>query len=140
MMDYADTPRQGDLDGRGNLSYRALEEFSIWFLRVCLDQIAFMSSLLELGALAKRLRAYVARSEKLRPESARLLEDALMRGEVERGEAPRIFGLPERTARRVVGDLTAAGLLASDTPKGPLSLRFPTETLDVLFPRLFPET
>ena len=31
-MDRADTPRQGDLDGRGNLSERALVEFSEWFL------------------------------------------------------------------------------------------------------------
>ena len=38
MMDYADTPRQGDLDGRGNLSQKALQEFVLWFLRVCLDQ------------------------------------------------------------------------------------------------------
>lgn len=27
MMDYADSPRQGDLDGRGNLSQKALVEF-----------------------------------------------------------------------------------------------------------------
>ena len=30
MMDHADTPRQGDLDGRGNLS-SPLEEYSTWF-------------------------------------------------------------------------------------------------------------
>jgi Fic family protein len=33
MMDYADTPRMNDLDGRGNLSLRALKEFTLWFLR-----------------------------------------------------------------------------------------------------------
>jgi len=33
----------------------------------------------------------------------------------------------------------ATGLLASDTPKGALSLRFPVDALEVLFPRLFPE-
>ena len=33
-----------------------------------------------------------------------------------------------------------AGLLASETPKGPVSLRFPVGNLDLLFPRLFPET
>ncbi len=140
MMDHADTPRQGDLDGRGNLSQRALTEFILWFLRVCLDQVTFMSSLLELDTLARRLRAYVERSEKLKPESARLLEEALIRGEFERGEVPRITGLPERTARRALNDVIAAGLLASETPKGPVSLRFPIETLDILFPRLFPET
>jgi Fic family protein len=140
MMDYADMPRQGDLDGRGNLSRRALIEFSVWFLRVCLDQVIFMSGLFELGTLAPRLRAYVERSDKLKPQAARLLEEALIRGEFERGEVPRITGLPERTARRVFNDVVTAGLLASDTPKGPVSLRFPTETLDILFPRLFPES
>jgi len=53
---------------------------------------------------------------------------------------PRITGLPERTARRVFSDVLDAGLLASKTPKGPVSLRFPQETLDILFPRLFTET
>jgi len=53
---------------------------------------------------------------------------------------PRITGLPERTARRVLNDVLATGLLVSDTPKGSLSLRFPMKTLSMLFPRLFPET
>ena len=33
-MDLADMPPQGDLDGRGNLSLKALEEFVLWLLRV----------------------------------------------------------------------------------------------------------
>jgi Fic family protein len=140
MMDHADMPRQGDLDGRGNLSQRALNDFILWFLRVCLDQVTFMTSLFELDTLSRRLRSFVERSEKLKPEAARLLDEALVRGEFERGEVPRITGLPERTAHRVFNDVIAAGLLASESPKGPVSLRFPTETLDVLFPQLFPVT
>ena len=140
MMDHADTPRQGERDGRGNLSERALTEFIMWFLRVCLDQVIFMDGLFELDTLAKRLSTYVERSEKLKPEAARLLHEALVRGEFERGDVPRITGLPERTARRVFNDVIAEGLLASETPKGPVSLRFPIETLDSLFPRLFPHT
>ncbi|MET4214409.1 Fic family protein [Bradyrhizobium sp. LA2.1] len=139
MMDQADTPRQGDLDGRGNLSQRCLSEFILWFLRVCLDQVTFMSSLFELETLVQRLRLFVERNDQLKPQAARLLEEALMRGQFDRGEVPRIAGLPERTARRVFNDVIATGLLASDTPKGPVSLRFPVVTLDVLFPRLFPE-
>jgi len=140
MMDLADTPRQGDLDGRGNLSLKALTEFTLWFLRVCLDQVQFMSGLFDLDNLGRRLRTYVERNEKLKPEAARLLEEALIRGEFDRGEAPRITGVPERSARRIVNDVVEAGLLASETPKGPLSLRFPDEALETLFPRLFPET
>lgn len=140
MMDHADMPRQGDRDGRGNLSEAALQDFVLWFLRVCLDQVTFMSDLFDLGDLSRRLRSYVERHPKLKPEAARLLDEALFRGEFERGEIDRITGLPERTARRVLNDVTDLGLLASDTPKGKVSLRFPTHALEDLFPRLFPQT
>jgi Fic family protein len=140
LMDYADTPRQGDLDGRGNLSEGALKEFVLWFLKVSLDQVTFMSDLFQIDTLARRLRAYVDRSETLKPQAARLLEEALIRGEFERGEIGRITGLPERTARRVLNDVIKLGLLDSDTPKSAVSLRFPIDALDVLFPKLFPET
>ena len=140
MMDYADTPRQGDLDGRGNLSQKALQEFVLWFLRVCLDQVTFMSGLFELDSLSQRLRAYVQRSPVLKPETTGLLEEALIRGEFERGEIARITGVPERSARRVLNDVIQLGLLASDTPKGEVSLRFPAHVLEDLFPRLYPQT
>lgn len=141
MMDLADTPRQGDLDGRGNLSLRALTEFVLWFLNVSIDQVKFMSELFALDTLAKRLRLYVDRnSERFKPEAVRLLDEALMRGEFERGEIERITGTPERTARRTLSSLINAGLLASETEKGPVSLRFPDDALETLFPRLYPET
>jgi Fic family protein len=140
MMDYADTTRQNDLDGRGNLSLRALKDFTLWFLKVSLDQVDFMSGLFEIDALAQRFKKYVAQSETLKPESSRLLEEALVRGEFDRGEVSRITGLPERTARRVLNDVVTEGLLASTTPKGPVSLRFPSKSLEFLFPRLYVET
>ena len=139
MLDHADMPRQGDLDGRGNLSQRALAEFIEWFLKVCIDQVSFMADLFQIGTLSKRLRTYVERSQTLRHESARLLEEALGRGEVDRGELSRITGLPERSARRILSAVIAEGLLASNTPKGPVSLRFPAAAQDILFPRLFAE-
>jgi Fic family protein len=138
MMDAADVPRQGDLDGRGNLSLRALNDFVLWFLKVCVDQVTFMAELFDIATLARRLRTWVERDDRLRPEAARLLEEALVRGEVERGEVGRIAGLPERTARRVLASAIEAGLLASDTEKGPVSLRFPDDALETLFPRLYP--
>lgn len=139
MLDHADTPRQGDLDGRGNLSERALIEFITWFLRVCLDQVAFMRDLFDFDRLAGRLKGYVERRE-LRPEAFHILERVLLQGETPRGEAARITGLKERSARQVLSGLVERGILGSATPKGPVSLRFPADTLDPLFPRLFAET
>jgi len=88
----------------------------------------------------KRFKKYVEQSEGLHPESSRLIEEALIRGEFERGEISRITGMPERTARRVLNDVLNEGLLASITPKGPVSLRFPTSALEALFPRLYVQT
>jgi Fic family protein len=139
MMDHADMPRQGDLDGRGNLSRRALADFTAWFLKVCLDQVTFMDGLFALDTLADRLRRYVERRG-LKPEALDLLEHALQRGEFPRGDASRITGLGERRARDVLGALVTDGILGSDTPKGPVSLRFPLDAVEVLFPGLFPET
>jgi Fic family protein len=131
-------PRQGDLDGRGNLSERALIEFLTWFLRVCLDQIRFMSGMFDLAGLADRLKAYAA-MQGWRAEAGVLLAEVLRRGEIARGEAAGITALGERTVRGLLGTLVDHGVLGSDTPKGAVSLRFPVKALDVLFPRLFPE-
>jgi len=140
MMDLADTDRQGDFDGRGNLSERALIDFVDWFLRVAIDQVSFMSGLFDLDSLRNRLHTFVAQRDTLKSEAVRLLDETLVRGEIERGEASRITGQPERTARRVLNDLIKEGMLASITPKGPVSLRFPTHSLETLFPRLYPHT
>jgi Fic family protein len=117
MMDHADTPRQGDLDGRGNLSQRALEEFSVWFLKVCLDQIRFMTGLFQLETLSQRLTQY-ARIQGWRAEADKLLIEVLHRGEIARGDAAVITGLKERTSRDLLSQLLAEGVLGSDSQKG----------------------
>jgi hypothetical protein len=68
-----------------------------------------MSSLFELDNLSRRLTAYVRQSAPLKPEADRLLQEALFRGEFERGEIERITGLPERSARRVLNDVIGLG-------------------------------
>lgn len=138
MMDYADTPRQGDLDGRGNLSEKALTDYIVWFLKVCLDQVTFMGGLFDLERLGERLKLYTEQ-EGFKPEAYRLLNETLLRGEFPRGEAERATGLKERAARDLLASLVEDGILGSDTPKGPVSLRFPMKAVEVLFPRLFPE-
>ena len=139
MMDHADTPRQGDLDGRGNLSQSALVEFSIWFLKICLDQVRFMSELFDIDGLAGRLRAYAGITG-FRTEAATLLTEVFHRGEIARGDVQVITGLRERTARTLLTDLLKDGILASNSEKGTVFLRFPVEKRDLLFPRLFAGT
>ncbi|MFP5240107.1 MAG: Fic family protein [Acidobacteriota bacterium] len=136
MMDLADTPRRGDLDGRGNLSLAALCEFIDWFLEVCIDQVRFMTSLFDPDSLAERVEKY-ALARGLNPAATRLLRQVIRQGQVPRGDVPGITGMKERTARNLLAGLVADGILASDTPKGPVHLRVTPTAAEVLFPQLF---
>lgn len=136
-MDDADSPRRGDLDGRGNLSLEALVGFTTWFCKVALDQLHFMTGLFQLESLEQRIEHYVEDVLGLGADVAQLPLEVLRRGELARGEAARVTGRPERTARAALSRLVEVGLLESDTAKGPVRLRFSANSADVLFPRLF---
>lgn len=139
MLARADLPRQGDLDGRGNLSERALAEWVLWFVRICRDQVEYMSSLFDLNNLAERLRRYVRlNDDSLPPSAGDLLVEMLIRGEIDRGELPRALSMPARSARRVLLRLQEMGLIAAASPRAPYHLAFPADALEDLFPRLFP--
>jgi Fic family protein len=138
----ADNHRQGDMDGRGNLSNKGLLAFCTFFLEIALDQIKFMTELLDFDGLQKRILGYVDRQVvlgELPNEASYLLREALLRGEIPRGEAPRITGKPERTARRILKDLLDKKLLHAETEKGPVRILFPTRAVGYYFPRLYPE-
>lgn len=137
MMDEADSERRGDLDGRGNLSLQALVTFVTWFCQVSLDQVTFMHRMFDLDSLEERLKAFVQTTLGLSEVAAALPIDVLRRGELQRGEAARITGRSERTARTLLASLLESGLLVSDTVKGAVRLHFSAESADVLFPRLF---
>lgn len=136
MMRLADRPRQGDRDGRGNLSLKALETFTTWFLEVCLDQVRFMEQLLDFDNMGERLARYAGLRE-FRAGSADLLRVVMLRGRVERGDVAAFIGTAPRTARAVIKELTDDGILGSLTPRSALELRFPSQTHEALFPLLF---
>jgi len=136
MMDHADSPRRGDLDGRGNLSAAALEDFCIWFLDVALDQIRFSASLFDLGGLEARYRALVADvvGDRRAPD---LVSAVLRMGALPRGDAALVLRTSERTARNTLSELAQAGFLKSSSPKAPIRIAFPLDWRERLFPNLF---
>jgi len=138
----ADRQRENDLDGRGNLSVRGLEQFCTFFLKTALDQVEFMSGLFELDTVLRRISNYAERwaGEAGAPVEARhVLCEVLLRGEVARGDVARLTGKPERTARRILSRLLSDGLVVSDTAKGPIRAGFPAKCVGYYFPRLYPE-
>lgn len=139
----ADQPRQGDLDGRGNLSEKGLAAFAKYFLETCLDQVTFMSELLQLKDLRPRMRTYVkllAETESdIRAEAEPALYHVFLAGSVKRGEFKQMTGLGARVADKVIAAMLKKELLVSDTPKGPVSIGLPLDVLAFYFPRLYPE-
>lgn len=143
LLQAADEPRRGDLDGRGTLSQAALVDFCEFFLKICIDQVEYMSSLLDFKTLSERMRIHVEEMiamKELPKGSYALLREALLIGEFERGKVEEITGLKDRAAREVLYALTKKGLLVSDTPRGAVRLAFPIDVVERWFPLLYPVT
>lgn len=144
-LSEADMPRHGDYDGRGNLSERMLIAWCEFFISICKDQVDVMTRMLDLDDLKTRMAALVTiRSHQqgktdYRSEAILPLQHVMALGPITRGEFVQMTGLGERTGRKVLAQLLADGLLQSDTPKGPVKIGFPLDTLGVLFPNLYPE-
>jgi Fic family protein len=150
MLAATDSTRQDDLDGRGNLSARQLNNWCDWFLRTCLDQASYITTLLRLEGLRSRIDAYSRLRKEgiapgpegtpvpLKPESRVILLHTLVAGEVQRGEFTALTGRSERSTRTALAQLLAEGLLNSDTPKGAVRIGFPPHSLAYLFPDLVP--
>lgn len=148
-LDEADSTRRGDLDGRGNLSNRALVRFCDFFLKTCLDQVDYMTGMLRLQDLLDRIEGYVhARRDKRIPppsghepgmklDAVKMLQEVLLRGEMGRGDVAAAATTP-RMGREVLAQLVAEGILVSSMPKSPVRLAFPTHLAGHLFPELYP--
>ena len=137
-----DQTRRNDLDRRGNLSEENLAEFTRFFLTTCLDQVAFMDTLMQPDSLRARILLWTEeeiRLDRLPPKSGAILEALLYRGELPRGEAAGIVGTGDRHARRVVAALMKRGVLAAATSRAPLRLAFPAALASRWMPGLFPD-
>ncbi len=138
----ADSPRRGDLDGRGSLSLDSLTKFCAFFLSACLDQVKFMEGLLSPKELGRRIELY-ARDEidagRLPKGSLELLREAHLVGEIEKNRLTDITGYQDRRARQIMADLVHKSLLVSTGTRKPLRLGFPPEVIERWFPALFPQ-
>ncbi|MBA2920772.1 Fic family protein [Sphingomonas sp. MAH-20] len=143
LLQAADGPRRGDRDGRGNLTQAGLVAFCGFFLEACLDQVRYMTSVLEPQQLLRRIEIYTedeARAGRLPKGAYPILREALLAGELSRGEAGRLSGYQERKGREVVSTLLKHGLLvATDAShKSAVRLGFPIDVVERWFPRLYP--
>ena len=141
LLMAADSTREGDRDGRGNLTQRGLVAFSQFFLDRAIDQVRFMGDLLEPAEMLRRMEIHVEeeiRAKRLPKGSFAVLREAALTGEVERGKVPTLTNYEERAARMVTSALIEKGLLTSTSHRAPLRLGFPADVAEHWFPRLYP--
>ena len=139
----ADAPRQGDLDGRGNLSEKGLAAFAKYFLETCLDQVTFMGRMLDLTTIRGRVQGYLVYlsqiDKEVRAEAVPALHYLFLAGSAPRGEFKQMTGLASRSADRAIAALLKRGLLESDSSRGAVRFGLPLEALSYYFPTLYPE-
>jgi Fic family protein len=126
LLAQADEPREGDRDGRGNLTQRGLIEFCKFFLDQSVDQIRFMSGLLEPATLLTRIEIHVEeeiRAKRLLRGSFAVLRETVIAGEVERSKIPSLTGYGERGARNVTAALVERGMLTASRRSCPRRVR-----------------
>jgi Fic family protein len=68
-----------------------------------------------------------------------VLREALLSGELERGQVTALLDTSERTARRVISALVDRRLLVATSHRAPLRLGFPIDVVERWFPNLYPE-
>ena len=137
-----DLARRNDLDGRGTLSEEELASFTTFFLKTCIDQVDFMAGLVEPEQLRSRIRRWAAEETdrgRLPAKAIQVIDAALYRGELPRGEVESIVGTGERQARRVTSALTSLGVLTADSSRAPLQIAFPAKLAGSWMPGLFPD-
>jgi Fic family protein len=142
LLANCDRERRNDLDGRGPLSEEALDEFTRFFLDTCLDQIAFMETLVQPEGLRNRIVRWAeaqVEAKALTAKSSNVLEAVLYRGELPRGEIAEILHTGVRQAQRIIAELVKEGVLVSDDTRAPLRIAFPATLAAEWMPGLFPE-
>jgi Fic family protein len=141
-LEACDAPRQGDRDGRGNLSEGYLAGFAEFFLRTCIDQVTFMAGLMQPDELRNRVMIWAEeemRAGRLPPKSDTALKAVLYQGKLHRGEVDAMLGMSDRAARRITSALQECGALTSESTRAPLYLAFPAKFAGRWLPNLFPE-
>lgn len=141
MLSKADAPRAGDLDGRGSLSLSGLQDFCIFFLKCCIDQVEFMGRLIDQHGLLDRIEAHMnvlVNKGELHRKSFKLVAYAVKEGEFRRGEAADILGIQSRTvASQVLSELLKRGFLVSKDKNSSVSLGISEEAKEFWLPGLF---
>ena len=140
----ADMRRLSDYDGRGNLSNKMLIEFCEFFLKIVIDQIDFMYSILDLDHMLERIERFtnlMVSKNLLREEAKYILSDVFLKGKITKSDAMRITNLSDKTLKNLTDQLIKMELLESKKEGIHLFyfVKYPIKYSPYLFAGLYPK-
>jgi len=143
---HADSVRQGNYDGRGQLSQQALIEFCVFMLNTASDQVNYIDELLVLDYMQQRIHHYIqARNDgrvlglgAIKEVAGLVLYNAFINGKLNRALALELCAMPERSARRLLAQMKEEGLLSEESSRSSLSWEIPQHAEPWYFPQLSP--
>lgn len=149
MLNAADHPRKGELDGRGELSDSGLLRWTTFFVETAFDQVQYFNTILEPERLSERIDVYFEmRSRRalsdskgealpeLRIEARDVYKTLLYLGDQQRADIQARLGVGERTTRSLLSQMAKEGLITLDGRK-PVSLSLSRHSIEFLFPYLW---
>lgn len=143
----ADFAREGNRDGRGALSQARLIDFCRFMFETAIDQVDFISGLLDLGKMEVRMQSYIKDRnaglipgvDPIKPQAIKLLERAFTLGEFPRGQIEDITGLGLSVSRKLVQQMKKDGLLTETSSRSPLRWAIPEHAERYFLPQLSPQ-
>jgi len=142
-LSAADAGNMNDYDGRGNLSNRELVNFCNFFLSTAIDQVEFMSRMLDIDHMIACIHRFVdlmVAHDKLKKEAAGLLETVFLKGKISKSEAMRITGRSDKTTKLIADSLLEMGLLKleNETKFSDYLVNYPIGFSTVIISGLYP--
>jgi Fic family protein len=137
-----DEVRRGDRDGRGYLGEAALSVFTKFFLEVCIDQVRFMSDLMQPKLMRDRIIKWAEEETSygnLPARAFRILDAILFRGSLPKSEVAGVIDQSARSARAATNALSKLGIIASSGTRADWRLALPARLAPRIAPGLFPE-
>lgn len=146
LLAACDHSRQGDLDGRGNLSEKTLTEFTAFFLGTCLEEVRFMRKRMRLDEIGSHIDRWVETASAfgdqgsetgrhLHPGAGRILKAALHDGELSIAKC-RTLVEDGVEAADVIDQLKRHGVISVTGEM--VSFTLPAHRADRFLPGLFP--
>ena len=139
----ADHKRFNDYDGRGNLSNKTLTAFCVYFLKTAIDQIEYMSGIIDIDNMLNRLSRFselMSIKGRLKSESEYILSSVFLKGKISKTEAMRITSSSDKTLKNLTDEMIKLELLKSRKEGKEIMyyVNYPITFAASIFPGLYP--